>query len=160
MLCLAYAICGIARWKLKLETVLKWGKAFIISSNIWICCRLSCTVFDEGMIKIWCLFFEFYINRQIFRRSTKPKMIRKCCNKESFVVLSSVCRCDFQFLFASIWFWVPRQTEVVYTTGVVQPGKWLTFPCWPANVLNFKKPSGEDWFSLHMRFVFCLSEDM
>lgn len=144
-------------WK---QGVLKWGRAFIVSTSIWICCGSSCTVVWWGGWSKFGAHFLSSVLTDIFRRSTKNKMIRKYCNKESFIVLSSVCRCDFQFLFASIWFWVPLQTEDVYTTGVAQLGKWLTFPCWPANVLNFKKASGKDRFSLHMHFVFCLSEDM
>lgn len=146
-------------WNYK-ERVLKWRKAFIVSTNIWISCGFSCTAkwgFGEGMIKNWCSFFEFFINRQILI-STKSKTIRQCCNKESLIVWISVCRCDLEFLFARILFWAGGQAEDVYTTGVIVLGKLLIFPCWPSNVLNFEKPPDKDRFSPQMYFVFCLSE--
>lgn len=149
-------------WNYK-QGVLKWGKAFIVSTNIWISCGFSCPAkwgFDEGVIWISCPFFEFCVNRQIFRRSTKTKTVRQCCNRESLIVLSSVCRHALQFLFARIWFWVGWQAEDVPTTGLILLGKLLTSPCWPANVLNFKKPPGKDWFSPQMHFIFCLPEKM
>lgn len=136
-------------------------KLFIVSSNIFICFGFSCTAkwgFNEGVIKIWWLFFEFFINRQIFRRSTKPKTMRQCCNKDSLIVWSSICGCDLEFLFARIFFWAGWQAEDIYTTGVIMLGKLLTFPCWPAKVLNFEKPPGKDLFSPQMHVVFCLSE--
>lgn len=143
------------------QRVLKWGKAFIVSANAWISWGFSCTAkwwFGEGLIKIWCPFFEYFINRQIFRRSTKLQTMRQCCNRESLIVLSSVCRRDLQFLFARVFFWAGWQAEDVCATGVILLGKLLTFQCWPANMLKFKKPPGKDWFRPQMHYVFYLKK--